>query len=114
MGQLRLNPDDIPEKARPAIVSGIQNLVEIKAGGMHSLCLEKNGTIWSFGCNDEGALGRDTSVEGTESIPTKIDLPGKVVKISARDFHSAFLLEDGRVLAWGSFRVNSLIFVKLN
>lgn len=106
VGQLGLNPDDVSEKSRPALVNDIQNLVEIRAGGMHSLCLESNGSIWSFGCNDEGALGRDTTVEGSEAIPTTIDLPGKVVRISAGDSHSACLLDDGRAFAWGSFRVS--------
>lgn len=108
VGQLGLNPDDFMEKTRPALVAEVPNVVNVKAGGMHSLCLTKAGEIWSFGCNDEGALGRDTSEEGSENKPRKIDLEGKVVKISAGDSHSACLLEDGRVFAWGSFRVSTL------
>lgn len=60
----------------------------------------------SFGCNNEGALGRDTSEEGSETEPGPVSLPGKVVQITAGDSHSAALLEDGRVFAWGSFRVS--------
>lgn len=107
VGQLGFDPDDVPEKARPALVADLENIVDIKTGGMHSLCLTKDGKIWTFGCNDEGALGRDTSEEGSEAKPKQIELPGKVVKISAGDSHSACLLEDGRVFAWGSFRVSS-------
>lgn len=106
VGQLGLDPDDVMEKTRPALVAEIPDVVNVKAGGMHSLCLTRSGEIWSFGCNDEGALGRDTSEEGSENKPRKIDLEGKVVKISAGDSHSACLLEDGRVFAWGSFRVS--------
>lgn len=106
VGQLGFNPDDVMEKTRPALVPGVTDIVDVKAGGMHSLCLNSQGEIWSFGCNDEGALGRDTSEEGSEAIPGKIALPAKVVKISAGDSHSACLLEDGRVFAWGSFRVS--------
>jgi regulator of chromosome condensation len=51
VGQLGLNPDDVMEKTRPAIVAEVQNIVDVKAGGMHSLCLTKTGEIWSFGCN---------------------------------------------------------------
>jgi regulator of chromosome condensation len=96
--------EDVPEKTRPALIAGIEDVTECCAGGMHSLCLTKDGVIWSFGCNDEGALGRDTSEEGSEFTPTPIDLPGKAIKISAGDSHSACLLDDGRVFAWGSFR----------
>lgn len=109
VGQLGLNPDDVLEKTRPALVSAVADVVEVKAGGMHSLCLTSSGEIWSFGCNDEGALGRNTEEEGSETKPTKIELEGKVVKISAGDSHSACLLQDGRVFAWGSFRV-SIVF----
>lgn len=104
VGQLGFDPDEVPEKARPAIVSGVEDIVDVKAGGMHSLCLTKSGEIWSFGCNDEGALGRDTSEEGSEMKPNKVDLPKKAVRISCGDSHSACLLEDGSIYAWGSFR----------
>lgn len=104
VGQLGFNPDDVPEKTRPALVAEIKDVVDVKAGGMHSMCLTKSGEIWSFGCNDEGALGRDTSEEGSEMKPTKLELPKKAVRISCGDSHSACLLEDGSVYAWGSFR----------
>lgn len=61
--------------------------------------------VYSFGCNDEGALGRDTSVEGSEMVPGKVELQEKVVQVSAGDSHTAALTEDGRVFLWGSFRV---------
>lgn len=61
--------------------------------------------IYTFGCNDEGALGRDTSEEGSESTPGKVDLPAFIVQVSAGDSHTAALTNDGRVYAWGNFRV---------
>jgi len=65
----------------------------------------QSGQVYTFGCNDEGALGRDTSEEGSEFEPGLVELPGKAVFISAGDSHSAALLEDGRVFIWGNFRV---------
>lgn len=102
-GQLGLG-EDIMERKRPSPLESIVNPVDICAGGMHNLVLTKTGEVYSFGCNDEGALGRDTSEEGSESSPGLIELPGKALKISAGDSHSACLLDDGRVFAWGSFR----------
>ncbi|KAM7355097.1 regulator of chromosome condensation 1 [Cochliomyia hominivorax] len=105
MGQLGLGDDESKfERKRLALVDKITNVVDVKAGGMHNLVLTHDGRVYSFGCNDEGALGRDSSEEGSEFEPRTIDLPGKVLKISAGDSHSACLLEDGRVFAWGSFR----------
>ncbi|XP_043256607.1 regulator of chromosome condensation [Colletes gigas] len=103
VGQLGLG-DEVVEKIRPAAVPGYQDIVAIAAGGMHNVCLRETGEILTFGCNDEGALGRDTSVDGSETKPATVSLPGKVVQVTAGDSHSAALLEDGRVFAWGSFR----------
>lgn len=61
--------------------------------------------MYTFGCNDEGALGRDTTEEGSETLPVKVDLSEKVVLISAGDSHTAALTNDGRVFIWGTFRV---------
>ncbi|CAJ0937195.1 unnamed protein product, partial [Ranitomeya imitator] len=62
-------------------------------------------TIYTFGCNDEGALGRDTTEEGSETQPAKVDLAEKVVQVSAGDSHTAALTADGRVFLFGVFRV---------
>lgn len=64
--------------------------------------------VYTFGCNDEGALGRDTSEEGTDMVPGKVELAEKVVQVSAGDSHTAALTEEGVVFIWGSFRVSDL------
>nr|XP_020136107.1 regulator of chromosome condensation isoform X5 [Microcebus murinus] len=106
VGQLGLG-ENVMERKRPAMVSIPEDIVQAEAGGMHTVCLSKNGQVYSFGCNDEGALGRDTSVEGSETVPGKVELQEKVVQVSAGDSHTAALTEDGRVFLWGSFRDNN-------
>lgn len=44
-------------------------------------------------------------MEGSETVPGKVELQEKVVQVSAGDSHTAALTEDGRVFLWGSFRV---------
>ncbi|KAJ9585284.1 hypothetical protein L9F63_002914, partial [Diploptera punctata] len=105
-GQLGLGPD-VVERSRPALVPELDNIIDICAGAMHTICLTESGNVITFGCNDEGALGRDTSEEGSETIPGEVDLDGQVIQITAGDSHSAALLEDGKVFAWGSFRDSS-------
>ena len=41
----------------------------VAAGGMHTVCVTTDGKVWSFGCNDEGALGRaiDEDEEGNNN-----------------------------------------------
>ncbi|KAG5895448.1 hypothetical protein JTB14_001325 [Gonioctena quinquepunctata] len=104
VGQLGLGPD-VLEKSRPALVNLGHVIVDICAGGMHTVCLTKEGKVLTFGCNDEGALGRVTDgKEDAEFEAGEVDLPTKVIQVSAGDSHTAALLEDGRVFAWGTFR----------
>ncbi|CAC5423947.1 RCC1 [Mytilus coruscus] len=103
VGQLGLG-EDIMERTRPAHVKLDDKIVQVCAGGMHTVCLTNKGEIITFGCNDESGLGRDTSEEGSETYPAKLDLSYKVVQTSAGDSHTAILTEDGHVYAWGNFR----------
>uniref|UniRef100_A0A1B6DMR9 RCC1-like domain-containing protein n=1 Tax=Clastoptera arizonana TaxID=38151 RepID=A0A1B6DMR9_9HEMI len=92
------------EKLRPALIPDLDDIIDICAGGMHTICLTSKGKVLTFGCNDEGVLGRDSSKKGTETVPGEVKLECVAMQISAGDSHSAALLEDGRVFAWGSFR----------
>lgn len=104
VGQLGLGPD-VMEKSRPALVNiDDQKIVSAVAGGMHTVCLTNKGEVYTFGCNDEGALGRNTSEEGSETLPSKVDLPGRGIQLSAGDSHTAVLTDEGKVFAWGNFR----------
>ncbi|XP_075524959.1 regulator of chromosome condensation-like [Dermacentor variabilis] len=104
VGQLGLGPD-VMELARPALVADLKDVVDVVAGGMHTLCLTADGKVWSFGCNDEGALGRQTSsLDGTETTPGTVELPEPVAQLTAGDSHSAALTVSGKVFLWGNFR----------
>ena len=51
-------------------------------------------------------MGRVAEEEEESSVPGKVNFSEKIVQISAGDSHTAALTEDGRVFAWGSFRVS--------
>ena len=60
--------------------------------------------VYTYGVNDEGALGRD----GDELKPTVVggELEGKhVIQIGCGDSHTIALTKDGVVYQWGIFRV---------
>jgi len=105
-GQLGLG-EDIMEKTRCGLVSGIVDAVDLAAGGMHTAVLDSEGRVWTFGCNDEGSLGRLVDEEGECFKPEKVELPGKIVQISSGDSHTAALSETGQVFIWGTFRDSS-------
>ncbi|KAK9513559.1 hypothetical protein VZT92_027085 [Zoarces viviparus] len=106
VGQLGLG-ETIIERKKPALLSLPEKIVQVVAGGMHTVCVGETGHVYTFGCNDEGALGRDTAEEGSEMVPGKVTLEEKVVQVSAGDSHTAALTEDGTVYIWGSFRDNN-------
>ncbi|ODN00193.1 Regulator of chromosome condensation [Orchesella cincta] len=93
----------------PALVPALESkkIIAVACGGMHTIVLEDNGTVWSFGLNDDKALGRVTKEEEDSFEPGKVDLKKKVVQVSAGDSHSAALTEDGEVYAWGCFKDNN-------
>jgi len=105
-GQLGLG-EDVMEKSRPAVVTQISAAVDAVAGGMHTVVLDSEGQVWTFGCNDEGSLGRTVEEEEECFLPGKVTLPEKVVMLSAGDSHTAALSQSGQVYIWGTFRDSS-------
>ncbi|KAK2168914.1 hypothetical protein LSH36_13g10022 [Paralvinella palmiformis] len=102
-GQLGLGPD-VMERTKPGKVDIDAPVVQISAGGMHTVCLTDKGEVFTFGCDDEGALGRDASDEDEMFSPGKVNLDHKIIQVSAGDSHTAALTDSGHVYAWGTFR----------
>jgi len=105
-GQLGLG-EDVMEKSRPAPVTQLSHAVDAVAGGMHTAVLDKEGGVWTFGCNDEGSLGRLVEEEEDCFVPGKVDIAETVVMLSAGDSHTAALADSGQVYIWGTFRDSS-------
>lgn len=118
----------------PLLPAEAVGVVQIACGGMHSVALTKDNKILTWGVNDQGALGRDTTWDGglrdadaeddddngddfealnpiectPAEVSTKNFLDGtKFVKVVASDSASFALTEDGRLYGWGTFRVSS-------
>ncbi|EGE05160.1 ran exchange factor Prp20/Pim1 [Trichophyton equinum CBS 127.97] len=110
-------------------------VVQVAAGGMHCVALTHDGRVLTWGVNDQGALGRDTTWEGGlkdiddaksdtssdsgsdsglnpyESTPTAIPSDAfpegtVIVQVAAGDSSSFALTDDGLVYGWGTFRGN--------
>ena len=47
-GQLGLGPD-IMERSKPALVKDLTDVISVCAGGMHTVCLTKDGKVYTFG-----------------------------------------------------------------
>ena len=88
--------------SRPKLIKDIPGkVVGIAAGYQHSLVLLESGKVYGWGRNEEGELGDGTTQERRH--PQLITgIPGKVIGISAGNYHSLALLESGEVYGWGS------------
>ena len=95
--------------------------MDVAPGGMHTVVLLEDGTLWSAGVNDDGALGRETAVDDDgEPVPGKdatrfgqVDLPrgaAPVVQLACSDSASFALTLDGSVYGWGTFRNEHGVF----
>jgi alpha-tubulin suppressor-like RCC1 family protein len=90
------------ERARPAPVPGLTDIVGVAAGEFHSLALRRRGTVMAWGTNSAGVLGIGASVP--EFQPTPIPVPGLThVRTLASSQSSVLALRrDGTVWGWGA------------
>ena len=119
-------------RLNPLLDANTVGVVQIAVGGMHCLALTHDNQILSWGVNDQGALGRDTTWEGKlkdmdaesdsdsddddsgmnprEAMPARIPataFPEGTVftQVAAADSSSFALTDEGLVYGWGTFRV---------
>ncbi|KAI9105968.1 regulator of chromosome condensation 1/beta-lactamase-inhibitor protein II [Phlyctochytrium arcticum] len=108
-GQLGLGPD-VFEKEKVALLQDLKDkhIVHVVAGGLHNIAIDASGKLYSWGCNDQKALGRD----GEETVPARVEgLDDKVVvDVACGDSITAALTSDGQVYTWGTFRSSNGIF----
>jgi alpha-tubulin suppressor-like RCC1 family protein len=77
-------------------------VIDLAAGGAHSLALEATGQVWGWGANASGQVGNgSTTDQGTPvQVSTSTGL-SRAVKIAAGSAHSLALTSDGDTFAWG-------------
>jgi Regulator of chromosome condensation (RCC1) repeat/von Willebrand factor type D domain len=90
--------------ARATRVDGLTNIVSIASSGSssisHGLALRSDGTVWTWGANDFGQLGDDSTIP--RSIPQMVSGLTNIVSVSVSQYSSYVVNQDGSVWAWGS------------
>jgi regulator of chromosome condensation len=141
LGSIRVDGKKPIDVKRPRLNEKLSadtvGVVQIAVGGMHCAALTYDNKILTWGVNDSGALGRDTTWNGglkdmddnssdsgsddddtqinpLESTPMAVDgkyFPEdtKFVQLAASDNATFALTADGSVYGWGTFRVSQLI-----
>ena len=141
LGSRKVNGKKPMDVKRPRLNENLSaadvGVVQIACGGMHAAALTHDNKIYTWGVNDQGALGRDTTWDGglrdmdaeesddededdtgmnpkestPEAVPTESFAPykPKFTQVIASDSATFALTEDGRVWGWGTFRVGHLL-----
>ncbi|KAJ7752757.1 regulator of chromosome condensation 1/beta-lactamase-inhibitor protein II [Mycena maculata] len=127
-GQFGMGPDVLGELDKPKKHVWVEEQMEegtfgednagietVAAGGMHSLFVDENGTIWTCGVNDDAALGRVTEgVPDPDSTLTNVPHPleslvaekFRAVQVATGDSICVAVDIHGELRVWGSFRAN--------
>ena len=84
----------------PTQIPGLTGIIAVKAGGMHSLALKSDGTVWAWGENGSGQVGIGSTVD--QPVPVQVAEIDDIVAIDAAASSSFALREDGTLFAWGS------------
>lgn len=123
------------ERNLPVPVVGISNVAWVSAGWGQAVAVKTDGTVWTWGSNSWGGTysgcgllgdGNDCTTEPYSTVPKQVTgLPPRVKAYRAwgADTHTAVLMDDGTVWAFGSnlagqlgtgsFTAQSLVPVKV-
>ena len=117
------DPPMLPSRSAPAQIPGrwgvghLSGVVAIAAGGLHSLALKSDGTVWAWGRNADGELGNNQSSPSPMPNPAPVQVVDPsdpsgyltgVVAIAAGSNFSLALKADGTVRAWGNDGIGQL------
>eukprot|EP01133_Synstelium_polycarpum_P017495 gene17495-20873_t len=100
MGKLGYHVDSGGSQPTPKLITGMRPASQIACGSWHSMVLARDGTVYTFGSNKDGRLGRPHA--SSDHIPTAVSLNGRVRKIGAGLNFCIVLTESNVVMTWGS------------
>jgi alpha-tubulin suppressor-like RCC1 family protein len=88
------------EAVEPKVISGLDGVIAVLAGGDHSVALKKDGTVWAWGSNESGQLGNGT--KQNSPVPRQVAGISNVKAIATGSSHIVALKSDGTVWSWGA------------
>ncbi|KAL8161813.1 hypothetical protein V2J09_013302 [Rumex salicifolius] len=106
----QLGTGDTQPRSHPISVLGLSGLtlVDIAAGGWHSMALTNDGEVYGWGRGEHGRLGYGDD-KSSKMVPQKIQLLGgediiqinRANQVSCGGTHSVALTRDGRMYSFG-------------
>ena len=85
----------------PIVISVLgDNVTQVAAGAAFGVALKADGTVWTWGLNEQGQLGDGTL--SNRQVPQQVPNLPTIIQISAGIGHVLALAFDGTVWAWGA------------
>jgi len=78
-----------------------------RRGGVYSLALKTDGTVWAWGANNFGQIGDNTTTN--RDLPKQVPGLSGIIAVAAGWYYSLALKSDGTVWAWGQSEFGQLI-----
>jgi alpha-tubulin suppressor-like RCC1 family protein len=107
LGDNTTTPHNTPVQVKGAGAVGyLEGIIAVAVGYGHNVAIKNGGTVFSWGRNDDGQLGNNTTTDRT--IPVQVVGSGgkgfltNVVSVACGYSHSAAVKSDGTVWGWGS------------
>jgi len=105
IGQLGFSIDDEIKVPRKIAIAANPKITAVSTYDEHSLILDSDGIVYSFGNNRYGQLGRTLVGRTSDRTPEQIDTDNinsnRIVAISTGLYHSLVLDEQGKVYSFG-------------
>ncbi|MGE5328107.1 MAG: Calx-beta domain-containing protein [Deltaproteobacteria bacterium] len=107
-GELGNNDPNNANSAIPVQVGGLYDVKAIAAGYNYTVALKSDGTVWTWGLNDNMQLGRGANNTTPSKTPVmvpksaSVDGFNNIKAIASGDYHVIALKEDGTVWTWGN------------
>jgi len=128
----------VTEARKPKIVAGLRgvSINMVASGGLHTVALDEDGRVYSWGCNDEGSLGWQATEEmdegalpsevkglhpslygpngttedmldsGGQIVPFERRKDASIVQVATGETQSLALSHKGDVYSWGALKDN--------
>lgn len=79
-----------------------KQVVSVSCGGLHNAVVTESGLVYTWGCADDGSLGR----EGDESLPLLVDALSHetIVSVACGDGQTIAVTSHGDVYGWGCYK----------
>ena len=94
-------------KSTPTHIGTAEDWTTVSAGDQHTVALKSDGSLWTWGDNNEGRLGDGTS-EFRKDSPVRIGSDNDWAAVEAGDNHTVALKTDGSLWAWGGNNIGQL------